>query len=366
MDAALEMRHISLIHQGVVDPKRWDPFICALREAMGAAHANLTFRRTDAPMSDLTSYVSGGPTEEMSRVYLGRYHRADPLPYYRLKAGLVYDLADMFAPGEESGLQRLKQLLKPFGEAGLLMVRITEPGGANAWLTAIRADPAFGGEDRKLLQRLGEHLAIALGTYVKLSDTEARLAAYTKAMDRLNVGIVTLAGDGRIIDADALVSSLISKGEIMARDPQGRLLLGDRGAGRVLAAALRDFAREPAGRPRAVRLGEATRADILLLPVADRPVTGRFTPVLRAYVHTDHRPASDSLENLIEMYHLTRSEARLALALGEGHTLAEAAAKLGVTVQTARTYSKRVFQKTGTRRQAELVRTLLTSTLSLV
>ena len=46
-------------------------------------------------------------------------------------------------------------------------------------------------------------------------------------------------------------------------------------------------------------------------------------------------------------------------------TLAEAAQMMGITLQSARTYSKRIFQKTGTRRQAELVRLLLTSTLSL-
>lgn len=365
MDRAKEQGLIAMVHQAVLDSDQWNGFAAALRESMGGLHANLTMRRTDAPMSELTSYVSGGPMEDMNRLYFGTYHLSDPLPYYRLTPGRAYGLDDMFGPKDGTMRDQLRGLLEPFGDPHLLILRVTESEGANAWLTVLRDAPAFGLEDRSLMERLGVHLAIALAAYARLTDAQARIAAYAKAMDRLNVGLVTLAANGRIIDMDTLVSGLITDGEIMRRDPQGRLMLSDGAAGRRLAAALRDFAQSPHGRPHAIRLSETRQADMLLLPVVDRPATGRFTPVARAYVHIDHRPAHNSLEMLKEMFHLTQSEARLALALGEGHTLAEAATILGLTLQTARTYSKRIFQKTGTRRQAELVRTLLTSTLSL-
>lgn len=364
-DATLENRLIALVHQGVAGEGGWTPLVEALREAMGAVHANFTLRRTDAPMSDLTSYLAGGPGEAMSRHYLDDYHRNDPLPYYRLVPGRAYTPAEVFGPDDREARDRLAGLLQLFGPSELMILRVTEPGGANGWLSVIRGGQGFSSGERRLCERLGEHLGIALGTFVRLNDAQARLASYAAAMDRLSVGIVTLAGDGRIIDADGLITSLTGEGSIMARDPQGRLVLADAAAARVLAAALRDFAAAPTGRPRAIRLSEARRADMLLLPVADRPATGPLTPVLRAYVHTEPRPAQHAVESLIEMFRLTRAEARLALALGEGHSLAEAAGLLGVTLHTARTYSKRIFQKTGTRRQAELVRLLLTSTLSL-
>lgn len=365
MDAATENSLVTLVHQGVVAIDGWTGFIEALRGALGALHANLTFRRTDAPMSDSTSYASGGPIEHMSRLYLDSFHRDDPLPYYQLAPGRVYTLSDIFGPDDQAVRGRFSELLGFSGNPQLLIVRITEPGGANAWLTVIRNDVPFGEEERAVLTHLGQHLAIALSVYVRLADTEARLASYTSAMDRLSVGIMTLAKDGRIIDCDAIVSGLIANGDIMARDPHGRLVLSDKAAARALTTALRDFAQEPAGRPRAVRLSEQQRADMLLLPVADRPATGRFTPVLRAYVHTDVKPMHDTIETLVEMFRLTRSEAKLALALAEGYSLAEAAGVLGFTPETTRTYCKRIFQKTGTRRQAELVRALLTSTLRL-
>ncbi len=56
---------------------------------------------------------------------------------------------------------------------------------------------------------------------------------------------------------------------------------------------------------------------------------------------------------------LLPSEARVVLGLAEGGSVEEAAELAGVSVSTARTYLKNVFQKTGVSRQAELVRLVL-------
>ena len=67
-------------------------------------------------------------------------------------------------------------------------------------------------------------------------------------------------------------------------------------------------------------------------------------------------PGADLLRMLFD---LTPAEARLTRLLVEGRTAAEAAALIGVTEATARTHLRRVFTKTGVRRQTELVRLLL-------
>ena len=61
------------------------------------------------------------------------------------------------------------------------------------------------------------------------------------------------------------------------------------------------------------------------------------------------------LEHLMNRFDLTLAEAKLAHRLANGAALKEAADALGIREQTARTYLKRVFQKTETCRQAELV-----------
>ena len=57
---------------------------------------------------------------------------------------------------------------------------------------------------------------------------------------------------------------------------------------------------------------------------------------------------------------LTPAEARLALHLVAGETLRSAEVKLSISYQTARTCLKKIFRKTGTCRQAELVLIILT------
>ncbi|MFG1417265.1 helix-turn-helix transcriptional regulator [Xanthobacter sp. V0B-10] len=58
-------------------------------------------------------------------------------------------------------------------------------------------------------------------------------------------------------------------------------------------------------------------------------------------------------------FNLTLGEARLAALLGAGHSLKDAASTLGITEGTARVVLKRVFQKLGVSRQAELVSKLV-------
>jgi len=65
----------------------------------------------------------------------------------------------------------------------------------------------------------------------------------------------------------------------------------------------------------------------------------------------------------ITMYQLTCREADLVSALLAGMSLAEAARALKVTIHTARTHLKHAMEKTGTARQADLVRVLLRSNL---
>lgn len=64
-------------------------------------------------------------------------------------------------------------------------------------------------------------------------------------------------------------------------------------------------------------------------------------------------------EIVTKLYGLTATEASLAAALVDGKTIVEFAASRGCSEETARTHAKRVLQKTGTKRQADLVRVLL-------
>ena len=71
------------------------------------------------------------------------------------------------------------------------------------------------------------------------------------------------------------------------------------------------------------------------------------------------RRSSAMAEELLRAYGLTQSESHLALQIVAGLSLNDAAARMNVSTQTARTYLKQAFWKTGTHRQADLVRCVL-------
>ena len=70
---------------------------------------------------------------------------------------------------------------------------------------------------------------------------------------------------------------------------------------------------------------------------------------------------NESIDLLQRHFSLTPAEARLALHLVAGETLRCAAVKLSISYETARTCLKKIFNKTGTCRQAALVIVILTA-----
>jgi DNA-binding CsgD family transcriptional regulator len=57
----------------------------------------------------------------------------------------------------------------------------------------------------------------------------------------------------------------------------------------------------------------------------------------------------------LQAFSLTPAEARLASLMASGMSLEDAAEKLTIARQTARTQLKAIFMKTGTHRQSQLV-----------
>jgi len=104
---------------------------------------------------------------------------------------------------------------------------------------------------------------------------------------------------------------------------------------------------------------------MLVRPIQDRSLSVPSAPVAIAYISGDRWSQADRCDQLVDLFGLSPSEARLAWAIAQGMSISEAAADLGLTVETARNYSKKIYAKTGARGQAELVRNILTGVLAL-
>jgi DNA-binding CsgD family transcriptional regulator len=104
---------------------------------------------------------------------------------------------------------------------------------------------------------------------------------------------------------------------------------------------------------------EPERLHLLALPLT--AATGRSSI---AVVLCNPNRRIDAAEGILQqLYNLTTSEAKLAMVLSNGFNIDEAAEQLQITINTARSHLKKVFLKTHTRRQGEMVR-LVALTLS--
>jgi len=94
----------------------------------------------------------------------------------------------------------------------------------------------------------------------------------------------------------------------------------------------------------------------LVDPEADAEASGRALVVARLLRAQGRIDAQGRIEvQLRTLYGLTRAEAQVGGALARGGCLAEIAAELGISVTTARTHVARIFLKTGTKQQSQLV-----------
>ena len=114
------------------------------------------------------------------------------------------------------------------------------------------------------------------------------------------------------------------------------------------------------------RRGNARPYQILIVPLGrSRLRTPGLEATTLALLGDPEARMASPLEVLQSLYGLTRAEARLARSLASGDSLETHAERNAIAISTARWRLKQVQAKTGARRQADLVRLLLTGPASL-
>ncbi|MDR3435235.1 response regulator [Telmatospirillum sp.] len=180
------------------------------------------------------------------------------------------------------------------------------------------------------------------------------------ALNRLPTGIVVVNGSASVLFMNSLGAeylagsgglSMSQNGICRSNRPQEttelhRLIKEAVEGGEDNAAHALSITREDADRP----------LSVVVAPLPAETGSGRVAVLLISGLERQPLP---SLDTVAKLFDLTEAEARLALLLSEGQRIEDAAERLGITVNSARTYLKRIFSKTDVTRQAELVRLIL-------
>ncbi|MEK6636887.1 MAG: helix-turn-helix transcriptional regulator [Pseudomonadota bacterium] len=353
---------LQALHEGMFETPLWHDFLNRLLAKTGARFTTLIFRPVDEE-AVVELFAGEPPSENLRKLFVDRDLR-DPFPYQTMRPGRVYALEELLNPADARQQAFYETVMLPQGLTNMRSIRVAEPGGIDLWLSC-SGGRNIGSATSALLTALAPHLRIALRSFAAFERERFRSAVTGQAFDRLKMGWLSLDATCRIIDATDNVEQLFQWGTLLRRGRYERLVPASPAIDRELTALLKDFAGNRDARPQAFNLSKDPWVEMLVTPLQRPAFSGSKTPVAIIYVSGDRRSQADRCEQLVDLFGLLPSEARLAWMLAQATSISEAANALGLTVETARNYSKKIYAKTGARGHAELVRIILTSVLAI-
>jgi DNA-binding CsgD family transcriptional regulator len=182
-----------------------------------------------------------------------------------------------------------------------------------------------------------------------------RAAAMTSTLQMIGLPAAVLTRTGRVLSTNLLFEGLTS---LFIPVAFGRLAIAHVGANRLFQEAVEAVAGvEPVVRSIPIAETEEHRACIVHLVPLRRSAHdvfpgGDLVVAVSALKRSAIVPSPAVLTGLFD---LTPAEAKFASAIIAGHSVKRASETVGIAESSGRTYLARIFAKTGTHRQSELV-----------
>lgn len=217
---------------------------------------------------------------------------------------------------------------------------------------------AFGPEQLKLYEALAPHLKRAVQLTYRLQSAEIEQAYTHGALDSLDRATLIVDSTARVLFANQAARASFNAGLKMVDG----VLCGTRPAEtsslhRAIANPFENGARSQIAISRSP--GRAPLS-LLVIPLRHKlEWVARHGQAAIVFVHDPEDAADRRYHFLQERFGLTRAEAALVGEMLKGGDMPAVAARLMIAPATARTHLHRIFRKTGTTRQSELVRLAL-------
>ena len=340
------------LYRGIEENPRFSTFLDRLRRRTGARYVSLALAHDGQPVSASDMYYSG-----MDAPIAGSgYYRLSVRPYR------VYGPADFSA--HDAGFSRWhEQNLIPLGLADERFVRIPVAPGLSGWLLLARDRPCSAA-DSALISNLAPYIETVLHTLHQLERERAGSELSSSGLARMGTGWILFDAETRVLAIEPATRRQLHR--IIGAPPEigERLMIGAAAASQLSDAAAR-MAKPDARHCGHALLWRDPRVDALLTGIDPKQVAPLPGAQMIAYCRFQTEGTAGRARQFSGLFDLPPREAELAVALADGHTIAETAQAMGLTVETARNYSKKLYAKLGVRGQVELVRLVLQSSAAL-
>ncbi|MBZ9967808.1 helix-turn-helix transcriptional regulator [Mesorhizobium sp. BR1-1-2] len=359
---------VGQIYEAAYDQERWLGAITGLRDLFGGSRScivRVSPETLDAVASDLDpEFNSQKGIEAMLR---------DPLA--AASAALPLGAVNRWPLTSDETAFRRRELwqdwMRPRDMYQGLVCNLLASSGAH-WLLDIHRgsrQDAFRTDDIDLLQKIVPHVMRAGQIGRSLENTSALASAFS----HLPFGVFLVNGHQQIEQMNEAAEAMLAPPDSPLRLNGGTIVASDLRDAQELqrlvadACSLKDGVMPGTGGtlvvPSDQKRSELTRLVLSVAPFVDARAYGLASERCAVIMVTEvARRISDGFETHVRgLFNLTPAEARLAAALASGRTLKEAAESSNITVKTCRTYLERIFSKTRTHQQSELV-ALLKST----
>ena len=367
---------IGRLYDTATDTGKWGAFLTELVTLFGASAGHLT--HFDFQERRMTFSVQVG-LDHMSAALWQRYEALLPedprMPAYAKYLGKPQSCRMTIDEQTLHASRFYREVLVPARIEYTLGLKLDGDNNGGTGLAITRDDRSspFDQADCDLLGKIIPHLKRALEIHKRfaLLDFGQRMAL--EALDRIATGIVLLDEGGVVKFANRLARDIAGSADgfriigdsvmFADYDIQTEVIAAARGAiasaraGRVLPGKGFAIPRPSGATPYALMVstlwGSHLRFDLGLLD----------DPIAVLFLSDPQRPQEAPAELLQRLYGLTPAEARVLEALVAGHNLKGTAAGLGIAYETARSHMKSIFDKTNTRRQIDVVKLVLSTSL---
>jgi DNA-binding CsgD family transcriptional regulator len=352
------------IYDAALDPSLWSGVLARTAGFVGGQAAGLLSK--DSVSKAGNAHHNYGVDPHYIRLYQETYWKFDPLsPLLFYAVEQVTTISDYIPDDEFREGRFFRERVQPQGWIDAANVVLDKSLTSCAILSVIR-DEAHGIVDDEMRRRMrlivpDIRRAALIGRVIDLKTAEA--ATFAGTLDGLSAGLFLVDATGRIVHANASGHVMLATGDflraagvrLVASDPQSDLTLRE-----VFAAAGSGDAAigiKGIAVPLTSRAGERYVAHVLPLTSGARRQAGTsYAAVAALFVHKAALETPSPPEVIAKTFKLTPSELRVLLGIVEVGGAPETAEALGIAEATVKTHLKRLFAKTGTTRQADLVK----------